>query len=260
MQPFSIKNRQGLKIVGNVSIPENPIGCAFVEHGLGGMKEQKHIMAMAGTLFANGYTVVNFDATNSIGESEGKYENATMQLHYEDLVDVISWAKTHEWYQEPFVLAGHSLGAYAAAQYAEDYPAEVKAIFPFAVVVSGKHSFHATEKFEHEKLKAWKDTGWTMRVSNSKPGTELHLPWSHMEERLNHDLEPKASNLTMPVLLVVGENDGPCPPEHQELFLEMIPESTPKELHIVAGAPHTFKAEEHLEQLKDIFNIWLRKI
>ena len=109
LEKFSITNRYGLEIVGEIRIPKNPIGCSFVIHGLGGFKEQPNTMAMVDTLFDNNYVVINFDATNSFGESGGKYENATMQLHYEDLVDVINWTKEQSWYREPFVLAGRDL-------------------------------------------------------------------------------------------------------------------------------------------------------
>ena len=170
MKKFSIKNRKGLEIIGVVSVPENPKGLAFTLHGLGGFKEQPHIMVLVDTLLENNYTVVNFDATNSIGESGGKYENATMKDHYEDLVDVISWAKTQDWYKKPFILAGHSLGGYAVARYAEDYPKEVKAVFPYALVVAGELSYKAAEMEDREKLKKWKETGWQKRFSSSKPG------------------------------------------------------------------------------------------
>ena len=258
MERFSIKNRKGLKIVGNIYIPENPKGLAFTLHELGGFKEQKHIMVLVNTLLENGYTVVNFDATNSIGESEGKYENATMQLHYEDLVDIIAWAKTQDWYKEPFILAGHSLGGYAVGRYAEDYQKEVKAVFPYAAVVAGELSYKTEEIFDAEKFKAWKETGWQKRISASKPGTELNLPFSHMEERLKHDLRPNAYKLTMPVLFVVGENDKACTTGNEKALYDIVP--GPKEMHIVPGAPHTFKDPEHLAQLKIIFEKWLRKI
>lgn len=257
-EKIKIKNRKGLEIVGIVSIPENSTGLAFTLHGLGGFKEQPHIMTIVKALLAHGYVVVNFDATNSIGESEGKYENATMQNYYEDLIDVISWAKTKNWYQEPFILAGHSLGGYAVARYAEDHPDEIKAVFPYALVVSGELSYKAYEMFEPEKLKEWKKTGWQTRMSASKPGTELKLPYSHMEERLKHDLRPNASKLIMPLLLVVGENDKSCTSGNQQTFYDLIPGS--KELHIVPGAPHTFIESEHLAQLKIILDKWLEKI
>lgn len=257
-EKVEIKNRKNQKIVAVINIPENSKGLAFTLHGLGGFKEQPHIMVLVDALLKNGYTVVNFDATNSIGESGGKYENATMKEHYEDLVDVINWAKTQSWYKEPFILAGHSLGGYAVARYAEDYPKEVKAVFPHAGVVAGELSYKAEEMFEPEKLKAWREIGWTTKISASKPGTELHLPWSHMEERLEHDLRPNASKLTMPVLFVVGENDKACSSGNQKALYDIIP--GPKEMHIISSAPHTFKDPEHLAQLKIILSNWLNKI
>ena len=242
-------------MVADVSIPEAPKGLAFLEHGLGGFKDQKHFFLMAEIFLNHGYTVVNFDATNSIGESEGRYEDATMQDHYEDLVDVIAWAKTQDWYKEPFMLAGHSLGGYAVARYAEDHPSEVKALFPFALVVAGELSFEAAERNKKEETAAWKETGWTDRTSNSKPGVEMRLPWSHMEERLKHDLRPNANKLTMPVLFVVGEKDSSCPPDHEKILFDLVPGK--KEFHIVPDAPHTFKTPEHLAQLQTILSNWL---
>ncbi|MBP6884084.1 MAG: alpha/beta fold hydrolase [Candidatus Pacebacteria bacterium] len=255
---FQIKNRKDQKIIGILSIPQNPIGLGVIQHGLGGFKEQKHMTSIAETLLNHGYVVVNFDATNSIGESEGNYEQATMQNHYDDLVDVIAWAKTQEWYQEPFVLVGHSLGGYTVARYAEDYPNEVKGVFPHALVVAGELSYKAAEKFESANLKSWEETGWKTEESKSKPGVVKSLPWSHMEERFKHDLRPNAHKLTMPVLFVVGEKDIHCPPIDQQALCDLV--AGPKEMHVIVGARHTFKESEHLVQLKDIFGKWLEKI
>lgn len=260
MNRFEIKNRKDLKIVGDILIPNNPKGLSFTLHGLGGFKDQLHIQTLVKALIENNYIVVNFDATNSIGESEGKYEDATMQKHYEDLVDVVNWVKTQEWYKEPFIIAGHSLGGFAVAKYAEEFPNEVKAVFPDAAVYSGQDSLDAHSKFFPEELKEWEETGWKIRMSNSKPGTEMKLPWSHMEERLTHDLKIKANKITMPVLFIVGENDTSCPPYQQQAFYDLLPIQTKREIHVIKGASHTFKEQDHLNQLEDIFSNWLKKI
>lgn len=259
MEKFEIKNRKGLKIIGNILRPENPIGLSFVIHGLSGYKEQKDIEVLANTLFENNYISINFDATNSRGESGGKNEDATMEKHYEDLVDVINWAKSQAWYKEPFILAGHSMGGFAVAKYTEEFPEEVKAVFPFGAVFSGKDSFATYEKLRIEELNDWKETGWKIRKSISRPGTEIKLPWSHMEERLKHDLKTQAFKITMPVLFVVGENDTSCPPYQQESFFNLLKNNKNKELHIIEGAAHDFREEKHLKQLKEIFNNWLKK-
>ncbi len=257
MEKFEIKNRYGLKIVGEIHIPENPIGLAFVIHGLGGFKEQVSIIATVETLFKNDYIVINFDATNSVGESEGRYEDATMQLHYEDLVDVINWSKTQDWYSEPFILAGSSLGGYAVLRYTEDYPSIVKGVFSKAGVVSGKLSFERSQKFNPEKIKNWKETGWDERLSASKPGLVKRLPWSHMEERLNHDLFPDANKIICPVLFVVGSEDI-SHIEDQQLFYDALSKEVKKELHVVKGAPHTLKEDHHITELKGILDKWVK--
>jgi fermentation-respiration switch protein FrsA (DUF1100 family) len=84
------------------------------------------------------------------------------------------------------------------------------------------------------------------------------LPWSHMEDRLKYDLMPEVEKLTMPVLLIVGSLDDLTPPEHQQILFDKL--SGPKELHIIPDAPHTFRAPEHLEQVKQFFISWLKEI
>jgi alpha/beta superfamily hydrolase len=90
MEKIFIKNRQNQNIAIVINKHENSKGIAFIMHGLGGFKEQPHIQLMASTFFEQGYTTILFDTTNSIGESDGKYEDATMQNYYEDLEDVIT--------------------------------------------------------------------------------------------------------------------------------------------------------------------------
>jgi alpha-beta hydrolase superfamily lysophospholipase len=224
-------------------------------HGLGSTKETPNITYLVETFLRHNYIVVNFDATNSVGESEGKYEDATLGKHYEDLVDVISWAKKQEWYKEPFMLAGHSMGGYAVLQYAEDFPSEVKGVFAFAPCISGALSFKAKEKYETESFKNWKSTGWQIRESKSNPGLIKKLPWSHMEERLIHDLLPNSSRLNMPVAILVGEKDEQCPLEHQEILFNNL--NTRKDLYTITGAPHTFRSENDLNSLKKHLDLWL---
>lgn len=248
MEKIFIKNRQNQNIAVVINKHENNKGLAFIMHGLGGFKEQPHIQLIASTFFEQGYTTILFDTTNSIGESGGKYENATLGSSYTDLEDVISWAKNQSYYQEPFCLAGHSMGGYSVVHYAENHPYEVKGVFAWAPVVSGELSYKAHERADD--LEEWEQTGWKMRISNSKPGLELRLPWSHMVERLNHNLLPNVGKLTMPIIIIVGDQDTSCPPAHQQILFDTIP-SIKKELVIIKDAPHTFRDIKHLKELKN---------
>jgi pimeloyl-ACP methyl ester carboxylesterase len=256
MEKFFIKNRKGQKIVVLVERAEPQRGLAFVMHGLGGFKEQPHIQAIADTFRENGYTAVRFDTTNTLGESDGQYEDATTTNYYEDLEDVIAWTSSQPWYREPFCLAGHSLGGICTALYAERHPEKVKALAPISTVVSGKLSCEAPRaKRENEE---WEKIGWRVTMSDSKPGVVKRLKWSHIEDRMKYDLLPEVAKLTMPVLLVVGEHDGNTPPEHQKILYDVLP--GPKEMHIIKGAPHTFQDSEHLKEIKGIFVAWLAKL
>ncbi len=256
MQKLFIKNRHDQKIAVAVNETPEAKGLVFIEHGLGGFKEQPHIQAVAETFYQNGFTTVLFDTTNSIGESDGSYEHATLQNSYEDLQDVIFWAKNQTWYKEPFALSGFSMGGYSVVQFAEDNPLIVNNVIAFAPVVSGELDKSIQNPSE---LEAWEKVGWKNVISNSKPGLTLRLPWSHMEERLRHNLLTKANQLTMSVIIIVGSDDNFCPVEHQRILFNAIPSKT-KKLAIVQGAPHSFRKEEDIKQLCLELNKWLKSL
>jgi pimeloyl-ACP methyl ester carboxylesterase len=249
-----IKNRDNKKIAVVVDEKQNSKGLVFVMHGLGGFKEQPHIQTFADAFRENDFTVVLFDTTHTYGESEGLYEDATTTNYYEDLEDVISWAKTQTWYKEPFWLVGHSLGGISTALYAERHPNEVKALAPISTVVSGELSVET--KKSRGKLDEWKRTGWLIQESESKPGLIKKLKWAEMEDRMKYDLLPEANKLTMSVLLIVGDKDDGTPPEHQKILFDKLPGK--KEMHVIKNAPHTFRDSEHLAEIKIIFDKWIK--
>ncbi|KKW32127.1 MAG: OsmC-like protein family protein [Candidatus Uhrbacteria bacterium GW2011_GWA2_53_10] len=257
MDKLFIKNRQGQRVAVIIDYPNGQQkGLAFVMHGLSGFKEQPHIQTFADAFLKQNYVVVRFDTTNTFGESDGQYEDATTTNYYNDLEDVITWARGQSWYQEPFVLAGHSLGGICTALFAEKYPEKVKALAPISTVVSGTLSAQVSK--QKKKFETWRQTGWLEKPSISKPGTIKRLKWSHMEDRLKYDLLPEVRKLTMPVLFIVGEDDDLTPPEHQKLLYEKLPGQ--KEMYIIKGAPHTFREPEHLQEIAKIFSQWLEKV
>lgn len=251
----TIRNRKNQKIVVLVEEAKSQKGLAFVMHGLGGFKEQPHIRTMAEAFKENGYTAIRFDTTNALGESDGRCEEATATNYYEDLEDVINWAELQKWYQEPFVLVGHSLGGMSIALFAENYPDRVKALAPISTSVSGKLSIEARDGHNPEQFKEWQRTGWLEEESHSKPGVIKRLKWSYVADLLKHDLLPKVGQLIMPVLMIVGENDTSAPPRHQHILYQVLPGK--KELHIIKGAPHTFRDPKHLAEVKQIFSKWM---
>ena len=178
-----------------------------------------------------------------------------MTTSYEDLVDVLIWAKTQSWYEEPFVLAGHSMGGMCSALYAENYPEQVKACAPIAVTISGDLYFHT---FPKEVREQWKKTGWREWESTAYPGMMKRLPYTIVADRFQYDLLKKIDRLTMPILMIVGSKDVATPSEHQRMLFEKIPGK--KELHIIEGATHAFPNPEHRAEIKAIFAKWIETL
>lgn len=256
MEKLFIKNRDNKNISVIVEEPENSIGLVFLMHGLGANKEKPNIIKAAQVFLNNNYTVVRFDTINSCGESDGKFEDATVTNYYADLEDVINWSKSQNFYQEPFILAGSSLGGMCIVLYAEKYPEKIKSLIPIAPVISGELSIARSSQ---ERIDNWRKTGWQERPSESIPGLIKRLKWSHMEDRLKYNLLKKVEVLTMPVLLIVGELDESCPVNHQKILFDAIP-SNKKELSIIASAPHTFKDEIHLQEFAKVVDEWVKKL
>lgn len=179
----------------------------------------------------------------------------TTTQYFEDLEDVVKWSKKQSWYQEPFYLAGHSLGGLVLMEYALKYREKVKAIAPISTVVSGTRTF---QNKSHDIVNRWKKFGWLVEESASRTGLVKRLKWTFMEDLLRYDMLQYSDQLTIPVLLIVGEHDGMIPVESQQLLFDQM--KGKKELHIIKGAPHTFEKPEHLREVKSIVNQWIARI
>ena len=258
MQELSLKNRKGQTIVGDLEKPAGDIrGTCIVQHGWGGNRNRETVQAIKQGFLDSGFQTFNFDTTNSFGESDGDFEKSTLGLHWEDLEDVVKWAQQQEWFKEPLALTGHSKGGYAVARYAEEYPDEVAYLAPIAPVVSGKLSFEAYEKFQPDFLKEWKEKG--VIEKEGKQGNVRREHWFQMEERLDHDLLPKAGNLTMPTLIVVGSEDHSCPLEHMEILKSKMPQGE-VEIAVIEGAPHSYYKESEQMACTDAIKTWLSRV
>lgn len=254
MEKTFIQNRKGQRVAVVVDVAQQQKGVAFVMHGLGGFMAQPHIQEMGRAFYEQGFTTVLFDTTNTFGESDGSYEDATTTNYYEDLEDVIEWAKDQPWGTAPFVLSGHSLGGICSIVYAERHPDAVRALAPISPVISGALSVEAHLRVDPEYLSRWEASGWQEQKSESSPGRIKRLKWSHVADRLRYDVLPDAQRLTMPVLLVVGELDTSTPPDHVRKLYDVLPGA--KTLHIIKGAPHTFRSPEDIAELKATIAAW----
>lgn len=255
MEKLELKNRNGLKIVGVLEKPEgNPKGTCVIQHGWGGHRNKDTVQTIKQAFLEGGFQTFNFDTTHSFGESEGDFQKSTLGTFWEDFEDVANWVKKQNWFIAPLAVTGHSKGAYAATRYAEEYPTDVSFVVSVAPVISGKLSFEAHQEDDPEALTKWEKEKVLIRTGSE--GDVKIQNWSQMLERLNHDLLPKASALTMPVLFIAGSKDTSCPPKHIQKLFDAIPEGK-KNFEIIKNAPHSFHKKEEQEACKLIIKKWL---
>ncbi|MEI6529401.1 MAG: alpha/beta fold hydrolase [Candidatus Falkowbacteria bacterium] len=250
MEKIYIKNRKGQKIAVIIEKCQSSRGLVFITHGLGDSKDSPHIKTFAKCFRDNNFSLIRFDTTNSFGESDGRFEEASITNYYEDLEDVIAWAKDQSFYHEPFVLCGHSLGATCSALFAEKYPEKVKALAPISCVVSGTLS---KEQYTKEELEDWQKSGWLVETW---PNGEVRLPWSYMEDEMKYNILTDINKLTMSTILIVGEFDHCTSPRHQQILFDDLPGQ--KGIYLIKGAPHTFRSPEHLNETYSILDKWLK--
>lgn len=249
---MKLANRYGLNMV--VDYQKQGDLHAIVVHGLSGNRHQKHIQKFIEVLLAKNYSVISYDATNTIGESEGKQEDASITRHYEDLVDLVAHFKKSG--LNKFILTGHSLGAISSLLYATNFPEQVLGVAAFSSPVAGTLQHEFIEKIKPGIGKYWKDTGFLEYESSSCPGTRKIVSWNYMEDYLKYDLRTLASKIVCPVLMAAGNKDTTV---NYKDSLELSKLILDCEFHIIEGAPHTFLSEDDLTKIEDIFSDWLER-
>jgi pimeloyl-ACP methyl ester carboxylesterase len=260
-EKHTIINRNGLKLVLLVEAKdESAHKLAFVAHGQKGSKNQPHIEAFARAFLENDYIVVRFDATHSVGESEGALYDVTYNSYISDLEDVIEWSRMQPWFKEPFALCGHSMGAQSTTWYAEHHPESVSLLAAMAPVVNYDM---LSSTMDSEAFERYKQLGYKEVPSSSQPGVIHRIGWKCQESLKKYDILPLANQLTMPVLDIVGSNDTPCPPAHQEIFMNAIAGDTT--LMVIDGLQHSYrnaqtdKVDDGMSKIETALRQWIEQ-
>lgn len=252
---MKVENRNDVDLSVVVENEEGKNGLAFVVHGLGGFKEQTHIRSMAQAFLDEGYTVVTYDAANTIGESGGRMEDATLTNYFEDLEDVVEWAKSQPWYKKPFIVSGHSLGGACSVMLAAKYPELVKAIAPVCPFVSGDlYESHSDPML----IKEWQSKGFIMQPSQSKPNVMKKLGWTLAEDLRQQDVRKSAANVICPALIVAGSKDAELPPKDVKQLVDCM--KGPTVFHIIKGMAHNPRSDVHNTELRETIEYWLTSL
>lgn len=255
---IAIKNRHELKLVIQVDTPDNPNNLVFIEPGQGGFIEQEHIEAFAQAFLENSFRAVRFDPSHSVGESEGAIQDVAYTGYIEDLEDVINWARNQPWFQQPYALCGHSMGGVSTTWYAEKHPDEILCLAPISTAVNYELYLPT---MDDDFFRKWREKGYYETTSNSKPGVIKRIGIQILEDMKKYDLLISADKLTMPVLLMAGENDRPTPYLHQKILFDALPGKN-KELIKIENADHNFRGPNNygktLREVKQAISDWIK--
>ena len=251
-----VKNSSGEKIAILVEGLENKNHkkLAFVQHGLSGHKGQSMVRQPTRAFLDNRFVVVTFDSRYSFGDSDGELEKATLTSFIEDLNAVINWAKTQDFYVEPFALSGHSLGGASVLKYAQDHPHMVSSLVPVAAMVGGKYFIRSRLLNDGVNYRKWQREGKELRQIKDRKG---YVSFNVVKDMMNYDLVRGASKIVSSTLIVTGENDLSSTIYNNDCLFYNI--YAPKEFAILENCAHLYESKQNQQDLYSIIKNWLEK-
>ncbi|MCT4616950.1 MAG: lysophospholipase [Candidatus Gracilibacteria bacterium] len=246
-----IKNRLNQKI--NVLV-EN-IGAdklAFIVHGVAGNVIEEDIRQISKTLQNNGFCVVSFDAVNASGKSDGDMQFATFSGYYNDLIDVIAWGCSQDFYKEKFLLVGHSMGAMLVMKYNSENSKKINGLCIYNPSTGAEN----LSNYKPWREVKWEEVGFVEWDSTSTPGKKKRLNWSLVEDLRKYNIDDYLI-INKPLLQISGRLDEVVRYEAQKKLFEKIV-SSDKMLETLEDGKHNFRGK-NLDFLNKKLDNFLKK-
>jgi putative redox protein len=218
---------------------------AIICHGITGYKEQDVILQTVKTLNNCGYDVVTFDCRNSRGESYNNHSCATVSSMYDDIQTVINWLKLQNFYIEPFLLVGHSLGGSVVLNFAEQNPNKVESLILLSSIFDENELSQNTQKSSPEFFQQLQNGGIIRRRNN----IDCYLDNTYLQDLQNYNFYASIQNLNMPVLIVTGDQDIASTQKDNERFYKCL--NCKKELFILQNCSHIYDMPQNQSDLND---------
>ncbi len=247
-EALTFRDQHGHSIAGILSRPENQTtSLALLCHGFLSGKHSTTNKTLTRLLNEQGLATFRFDFFGQ-GESEGPFEAITTTLAIQQTLAALDLmtAKGHD----KIGLVGSSFGGLVAILTA----AQCRDIACLALkcpVVDFAEELLLT--FGPEELARWQETD---TIPNIMGGTErIRLRYGFYEDCLTHIAYGPAERITIPTLIVQGEQDE-CVPLHQSRRLYNVLRGT-KRLDLLPFADHQFTRGEDFRQMTTAIGEWL---
>lgn len=252
-----IYNKSNERLAVQIEGLENktPTGLVFIAHGMSGYKEHHLVRIPTEVCLNKGYLVVSYDARYSFGESDGTLDKGWLQTYIEDLKTVLNWTKRQTFYQEPFSLIGHSLGAGAAIDYAETNSEKVLKLISIAGFFSGSLLLKSYQENMPDLWAQWQKEGRIEKVCKENPSKTGFIPPSYILNTLPYDFVQKAGQITANTLLICGGLDKSSTPFNNQIFYDAL--QTPKKMVVLEECNHFFSKPIQQESLKMVLDSFM---
>ncbi len=203
-EKIGFENSEGKRLAGILHIPENETKkIVIIAHGFTARKERERYVEIANKLNENTIALLRFDFGGS-GESYDTEIDLDKQV--DDLNSAIKFARDRGY--EDLGLLGESLGGLICLRANLQ---EVKTAVLLAPCIHSKVSSYVERHPEKKKMLEEKEF-----VKKEKEGKTFILPKKYFDDRLNINQEELVKELSIPVLILHGNNDEMIPLEHSE--------------------------------------------
>lgn len=223
------QNSKGDKLYGILSMVSDlsrPV--IIIAHGHHSTKDRKSYTIIQGILNKKNISTFRFDFYGH-GESEGKFENATVSEAVDDILQAIVFLKSRGF--EKIGLIGSSYGGLASIMAAS----KSKDLYILALK-SPVSNYEEREKAvkSKEELDDWKRKGYTKYKEDNE---EIKLNYIFFEDFKNNNGYKAAPKIKAQTLIVHGDNDQSVPLKQSIKTSKLIPNC---QLKIVKGADHRY--------------------
>lgn len=249
---IKFSNRNGEKLAGIIEIPKNPNSVVLLMvHGFACDKNENGLFVEAARKALDyGYTVFRYDC-RGLGESEGTFENTTLQDHVNDFQDAIDYiahhnSVTHSKNLEIGVI-GFSLGATIAIM---GNSSRIKSLVLWSPALYPHTDMWP--RYNIAPIKAEIEEHGYFIKDGKKVGPRL------LNDLRDSDLVPYIERVKCPTLIVHGSADQKIRMESSEVGIKQFIGHRTR-VRIIHGASHSFKTEsKHRAELFHWTTEWFK--
>jgi dipeptidyl aminopeptidase/acylaminoacyl peptidase len=254
IEKIEFKNSKGMRIVGELQIPEGSgkFPAVIVCHGFKGGKQQPHIKRIADDLTKEGFVTLRFDFTNNPGESEGDLYDVTVTGELDDLNKAIDFVKSLDYVNENIGITGHSLGGFVCLKVASERN-DIKCLVTLSSLFDFKGAHVLKTSFKEAKEK-----GYFITESITTYFKKFKVSVNFFEDGLKYDLSKDVKKIKCPTLVIHGDKDESIPLEQaKDLFNALECE---KDLKIIKDAPkHNYVTEPQMTNVSKEAVNWFKR-